>query len=226
MVPLVGRVKDQRPDLQDVGEAVIPQHPAVRLDVQDLPDELGVEPDLDRLEQATKTVWPKPRMLVLNFPQNPTTQVVDLPFFEKIVDFCRENQMMLVHDLAYADIVFDGYKAPSLLQVPGAKEVGVELHSASKSFNMTGWRCGFVAGNELLVKAYGDVKDNSDSGQFLAIQHAAAHGLDHPEITQKIAAKYSRRMGALVKVLNQAGFRARKPKGSFFLYVKAPKAAV
>ena len=114
----------------------------------------------------------------------------------------------------------------SFLATPGAKEVGLELHSASKSFNMTGWRCGFVAGNELLVRAYGDVKDNTDSGQFLAIQHAAAHGFDHPEITEKIAAKYSRRMDALVAVLTKAGFQARKPKGSFFLYVKAPKAAV
>ena len=91
---------------------------------------------------------------------------------------------------------------------------------------MTGWRCGFVAGNELLVRAYGDVKDNTDSGQFLAIQHAAAHGFDHPEITEQIAAKYSRRMDGLVAVLAKAGFQARKPKGSFFLYVKAPKAAV
>ena len=114
----------------------------------------------------------------------------------------------------------------SFLATPGAKEVGLELHSASKSLNMTGWRCGFVAGNELLVRAYGDVKDNTDSGQFLAIQHAAAHGFDHPEITQAIAAKYSRRMDALVSVLARAGFQARKPKGSFFLYVRAPKAAV
>src|SRR4029450_7383971 len=100
------------------------------------------------------------------------------------------------------------------------------LHSTSKSFNMTGWRCGFVVGNELLVKAYGDLKDNTDSGQFLAIQHAPAYCFDHPEITEKIAEKYSRRMDALVKVLRDAGFNARKPKGSFFLYVKAPRAAV
>jgi LL-diaminopimelate aminotransferase len=121
--------------------------------------------------------------------------------------------------------VFEGLPL-SFLATPGAKEVGIELHSASKSFNMTGWRCGFVAGNALLVKAYGDVKDNTDSGQFLAIQHAAAYGLEHPEITQQIAAKYSRRMDALVQVLGRAGFQARKPKGSFFLYVRAPRAAV
>jgi len=101
----------------------------------------------------------------------------------------------------------------------------VELHSCSKTFNMTGWRCGFVAGNELLVKAYGDVKDNTDSGQFLAIQHAAAYCFDHPEITEKIASKYGRRMGGLVETLRKAGFNARKPAGSFFLYVKAPRAA-
>ena len=126
---------------------------------------------------------------------------------------------------AYAALVFEG-KPLSFLATAGAKEVGVELHSTSKSFNMTGWRCGFVAGNELLVKAYGDVKDNTDSGQFLAVQHAAAYCFDHPEITGKIAAKYSRRMDALVRVLGAVGFDARKPKGSFFLYVQAPKAAV
>ena len=109
----------------------------------------------------------------------------------------RAQPVVVIHDAAYAALVFEG-KPLSFLATPGAKEVGVELHSASKSFNMTGWRCGFVAGNELLVKAYGDVKDNTDSGQFLAIQHAAAYGFDHPEITEQIAAKYSRRMDALV----------------------------
>ncbi len=129
----------------------------------------------------------------------------------------------MIHDAAYAALVFEG-KPLSFLATPGAKEVGLELHSTSKSFNMTGWRCGFVAGNELLVRAYGDVKDNTDSGQFLAIQHAAAYCLDHPEITEQIAAKYSRRMDGLVRVLRKAGFAAAKPKGSFFLYVKAPNA--
>jgi LL-diaminopimelate aminotransferase len=131
----------------------------------------------------------------------------------------------VIHDAAYAALVFEG-KPLSFLATPGAKEVGVELHSTSKTFNMTGWRCGFVAGNELLVKAYGDVKDNTDSGQFLAIQHAAAYCFQHPEITEKISAKYSRRMDALVGVLRDAGFDAKKPRGSFFLYVKAPKAAL
>jgi LL-diaminopimelate aminotransferase len=132
--------------------------------------------------------------------------------------------LVVIHDAAYAALVFEG-RPLSFLATPGAKEVGVELHSASKSFNMTGWRCGFVAGNELLLRAYADVKDNTDSGQFLAIQHAAAWCFDHPEITEKIAAKYSRRMSGLVEVLKKSGFKAVKPKGSFFLYVPAPKAA-
>src|SRR6185369_7841833 len=143
----------------------------------------------------------------------------------RVVEFAKRHGIVVVHDAAYAALVFEG-KPLSFLATPGAKDVGVELHSCSKSFNMTGWRCGFVTGNPLLVKAYGDVKDNTDSGQFLAIQHAAAYCLDHPEITEKIAAKYSRRMDSLVQVLRKAGFNATKPKGSFFLYVRAPKAAI
>ncbi len=180
-----------------------------------LPDLGSIPPEV--LKQA--------KVLVLNYPNNPTGASATPQFFAEVVQFAKQHHLVVIHDAAYAALVFEG--APlSFLATPGAKEVGIELHSASKTFNMTGWRCGFVAGNELLVKAYGDVKDNSDSGQFLAIQHAAAYGLDHPEITEKIAAKYSRRMDALVKVLAEKGFRARKPKGSFFLYVKAPKAAI
>jgi LL-diaminopimelate aminotransferase len=163
------------------------------------------------------------KVLVINYPNNPTGASATPEFFHKVVDFAKKNQIIVIHDAAYASLVFEG-KPLSFLATPGAKEVGIELHSTSKSFNMTGWRCGFVAGNELVVKAYGDVKDNSDSGQFLAIQHAAAYCFDHAEITEKIAAKYSRRMNALVEVLKRAGFDAMKPKGSFFLYVKAPQA--
>ncbi|HTL17671.1 MAG TPA: LL-diaminopimelate aminotransferase [Patescibacteria group bacterium] len=180
---------------------------------------------LPDLGSVPKDVLDKAKVLVLNYPNNPTGASATPEFFEQVVDFARRHNLIVLHDAAYAALVFEG-KPLSFLATPGAKEVGVELHSASKSFNMTGWRCGFVAGNELLVKAYGDVKDNSDSGQFLAIQHAAAHGLEHPEITVKIAAKYSRRMDALVRLLAEAGFQPRKPKGSFFLYVKAPAAAV
>src|SRR5437899_3195169 len=182
----------------------------------------GYLPNLDTIPaQALQ----KAKVMVLNYPNNPTGASATPEFFASVVDFAKRNNLIVVHDAAYAALVFEG-KPLSFLATPGAKDVGIELHSASKTFNMTGWRCGFVAGNELLVKAYGDVKDNTDSGQFLAIQHAAAYGFDHPEITETIAAKYSRRMDGLVEVLNRAGFAACKPKGSFFLYVKAPKAAV
>ena len=179
-------------------------------------------PDLD---SVPVDVLRKTKALVLNYPNNPTGGSATPEFFAKVVAFARKHQIVVVHDAAYAALVFRG-KPLSFLSTPGAKEVGIELHSTSKSFNMTGWRCGFVAGNALLVKAYGDVKDNTDSGQFLAIQHAAAYCFDHPEITEKIAVKYSRRMDALVALLRGAGFDATKPGGSFFLYVKSPKAAV
>jgi LL-diaminopimelate aminotransferase len=180
---------------------------------------------LPDLESVPAEVLPRAKVLVLNYPNNPTGASATPEFFARVVEFARSHRLVVIHDAAYAALVFEG-KPLSFLSIPGAREVGIELHSASKTFNMTGWRCGFVAGNELLVKAYGDVKDNTDSGQFLAVQHAAAYGFDHPEITEKIAGKYSRRMSALVGVLAAAGFGARKPKGSFFLYVKAPRAAV
>ena len=179
-------------------------------------------PDLDAIPSD---VLKKAKVLVLNYPNNPTGASATPGFFARVVEFARKQDIVVIHDAAYAALVFEG-EPLSFLATPGAKEVGLELHSASKSFNMTGWRCGFVAGNELLVRAYGDIKDNSDSGQFLAIQHAAAYCFDHPEITQQIAAKYSRRMQGLVEVLRQAGFKAQKPKGSFFLYVQAPESAL
>ena len=179
-------------------------------------------PDLDSVPPE---VLGKAKVLVLNYPNNPTGVSATEDFFRKVVAFAQRNRLAVVHDAAYAALVFEG-KPLSFLGTPGAKEVGVELHSASKSFNMTGWRCGFVAGNSLIVKAYADVKDNSDSGQFLAVQHATAHAFDHPEITASIAAKYSRRMDGLVGVLRKSGFTVQKPKGSFFLYAKAPRAAV
>jgi LL-diaminopimelate aminotransferase len=181
----------------------------------------GFLPDL---EAIPADVLRKTKALVLNYPNNPTGASATPEFFAKVVDFAVKNRIVVIHDAAYAALVFEG-KPLSFLATPGAREVGIELHSASKSFNMTGWRCGFVAGNAALVRAYADIKDNTDSGQFLAIQHATAHGFDHPEITEKIAAKYSRRMSGLVEVLKKSGFAAVKPKGSFFLYVKAPKSA-
>ena len=181
----------------------------------------GFLPDLDAVP-AEKLK--RAKALVLNYPNNPTGASATRLFYERVVEFARKHLLVVISDAAYAALVYEG-RPLSFLSAPGAKEVGLELHSTSKSFNMTGWRCGFVTGNKLLVRAYGDVKDHTDSGQFLAIQHAAAHCFDHPEITQKIAAKYSRRMDLLVACLNKFGFQARKPKGSFFLYVPAPKRA-
>ena len=178
-------------------------------------------PDLGSIPSS---VLERAKMLVLNYPNNPTGASATVEFFQEVVRWAKQNEIVVVHDAAYAALVFEG--APlSFLSVPGAKDVGIELHSTSKAFNMTGWRCGFVAGNERMVKAYGAVKDNTDSGQFLAIQHAAAYCWDHPEMTTQIASKYSRRMDGLVEVLREAGLDAQKPKGSFFLYLPSPSAA-
>lgn len=169
-------------------------------------------------------VLSKAKVLVLNYPNNPTGASATLEFFAEVVAFAKAHDLIVLQDAAYAALIFEG--APlSILQVSGGKDVAVELHSLSKGFNMTGWRIGWVCGNPLIVKAYSDIKDNSDSGQFLAIQHAAAKALDTPSITTEIAAKYSRRMDMLVKVLAAAGFRVQKPGGSFFLYTRAPKSA-
>jgi len=163
------------------------------------------------------------KLLYLNYPNNPTGAAATAEFFAKVVAWAKKYDVVVVHDAPYAALTFDGVKPLSFLSVPGAKDVGVELHSLSKSYNMTGWRIGFIAGNPLIVKAFGDVKDNNDSGQFIAIQKAAAYGLANPSITEKISAKYSRRHDLLVGALNELGFKAEKPKGSFFLYVEAPK---
>lgn len=177
-------------------------------------------PDLDSIP---KDILKRAKVLVLNYPNNPTGASATPEFLGAAIEFARKHDLVIISDAAYAALVFEG-KPLSILSLPGAKDVAVELHSMSKAFNMTGWRLGFVVGNPLLVKAYGDCKDNTDSGQFLAIQRACAASLDHPEITQKIAAKYSRRMDLLVSVLRKLGFNANKPKGSFFLYVRAPVA--
>ncbi|WP_010270074.1 LL-diaminopimelate aminotransferase [Paenibacillus senegalensis] len=177
-------------------------------------------PDLDSIPAD---ICQKAKLLYLNYPNNPTGASATEAFFAKVVEFAKKHDIVVVHDAPYSALTYDGLKPLSFLSVPGAKEVGVELHSLSKSYNMTGWRIGFIAGNPLVVKAFGDVKDNNDSGQFIAIQKAAAYGLDNPQITEKIAEKYSRRHDMLVAALNEIGFTAEKPKGSFFLYVEAPK---
>ena len=176
-------------------------------------------PDLDAVPAD---VVEKAKIMVLNYPNNPTGASATLEFFAKAVAFAKANNLIILQDAAYASLIFEGQPL-SIFQVDGAKEVAIELHSLSKSYNMTGWRIGFVVGNPLIVQAYADMKDNSDSGQFLAIQKAGAAALANPQITDEIAAKYSRRMDILVEVLNENGFKAGKPNGSFFLYVAAPK---
>jgi LL-diaminopimelate aminotransferase len=179
-------------------------------------------PDLD---SVPRDVLKRAKAIVLNYPNNPTGASATTEFFAHAVEFARKHRLVIISDAAYGALVFEG-KPVSILSVPGAKDVAIELHSMSKAFNMTGWRLGFLCGNPLLVSAYGNAKDNTDSGQFLAIQKACAATLEHPEITQKTAAKYSRRMDMLVALLEKLGFSARKPRGSFFLYVRAPRTVV
>ncbi|MEK5644350.1 aspartate aminotransferase [Paenibacillus rhizosphaerae] len=178
---------------------------------------------LPDLKSIPEDIAQRAKLIYLNYPNNPTGASATVEFFTEVVEWAKKYDIVVVHDAPYAALTYDGLKPLSFLSIPGAKDVGVELHSLSKSYNMTGWRIGFIAGNPLVVKAFGDVKDNNDSGQFIAIQKAAAYGLAHPEITEKIAEKYSRRHDMLVAVLNELGFQAEKPKGSFFLYVEAPK---
>jgi len=165
----------------------------------------------------------KAKLFYLNYPNNPTGAVANKEFFEKVVDFAKKNDIVVVHDAAYAALTYDGYKPLSFLSVEGALDVGLEVHSLSKAFNMTGWRIGFVCGNSKAVKAYATVKDNTDSGQFRAIQKAGIQAFNHTDITRKTITKYSRRFELLVDALNEVGFKAKKPKGSFYCYVKAPE---
>ncbi|MFK2827167.1 LL-diaminopimelate aminotransferase [Bacillus sp. B190/17] len=179
---------------------------------------------LPKLDSLSEDVLKRAKLLYLNYPNNPTGAVANREFFEEVVQFAKKNELIVIHDAAYAALVFDNESPLSFLSVPGAKEVGIELHSLSKSFNMTGWRIGFAAGNAKLITAIATVKDNYDSGQFIPIQKAAAYALLHPEITEQTADKYSRRHDLLSKILCDCGFDAKKPKGSFFLYTRIPKA--
>jgi alanine-synthesizing transaminase len=175
------------------------------------------------LEQAIKNTWPNPKMLVLNFPSNPTTQCVDLEFFEKVVAIARENEIWVIHDLAYADIVFDGYQPPSILQVPGAKEVAVEFYTLSKSYNMPGWRVGFMCGNELLVDALAKIKSYLDYGMFTPIQVAAIAALEGPqECVTEIRDMYCKRRNVLCDGLNSIGWQVEKPKATMFVWAPIP----
>lgn len=191
-------------------------------DVRSVPTGPGRDFFEDLLE-AYKQSWPRPKILLLNFPHNPTTAVVYLEFFEKVVDFAKEHDLIVIHDLAYADIVFDGYRAPSFMQVPGAKDVGVEFFTLSKSYNMPGWRVGFCVGNDKIINALGRIKSYLDYGMFQPIQIAATIALNGPQdCVQEICDLYKSRRDVLVDGMNRIGWEVEKPKASMFVWAEIP----
>jgi alanine-synthesizing transaminase len=179
---------------------------------------------LAQVEDVIPRMSPRPRVLIVNFPSNPTTQCVDLDFFERLVALCKEFGVYLVHDFAYADITFDGYKAPSVLQVPGAKEIAVEFFTLSKSYNMPGWRVGFMVGNATLVNALGRIKSYVDYGTFTPIQVASILALEGPQqCVAEIVENYRRRRDVLVEGLNKLGWPVASPKATMFVWSQIPE---
>lgn len=191
-------------------------------DVRGIP--MGPDHDFfENLIAATRQTWPRPRVLVISFPHNPTTEIVDIEFFEKIVDYAREHDIMIVHDFAYADLSFDGYKPPSFLQVKGAKDVGVEFFSLSKSYSMPGWRVGFCVGNQEIVGALARIKSYLDYGIFQPIQIASIIALDGPQdCVKEICDTYQTRRDALISGLSRVGWEIESPKGTMFVWSKIP----
>src|SRR6516162_9003363 len=183
--------------------------------------ETGFYPDLGAIPAEVRR---RAKLLVLNYPNSPTGAVATRDFYKRVIDFALTNRVVVVQDAAHILLSYDGPPL-SFLQVDGAREVGVEVHSMSKGFNMIGWRMGWVCGHPKIVQAFADVKDNCDSGQFMAIQHAAAVAVRHPELADGIREKYRRRLRKLVAALSQVGFRASMPGGTYFLYVPAPRGA-
>jgi len=192
-------------------------------DVRGIP--MGPDRDFfENLVNATKQTWPRPKILIISFPHNPTTEVVDLNFFNKIVDYAKENDIMIIHDFAYADLVFDGYKAPSFLQAKGAKDVGVEFFSLSKSYSMPGWRVGFCVGNKEIVGALRRIKSYLDYGIFQPIQIASIIALNGPQDCVKdILQTYKERRDALINGLRRIDWKIEKPKGTMFVWAKIPE---
>ncbi len=217
----------------DKGDAVLVPNPSYPIhaygfviagaDIRHVPLVPGVD-FFAELENAIKNSWPKPKMLVLNFPGNPTAQCVELDFFEKVVAIAKEHGIYVVHDLAYADIVFDGYKAPSILQVPGAKDIAVEFFTLSKSYNMPGWRVGFMCGNPTLVAALGRLKSYFDYGTFTPIQVASILALEGPQdCVEEIRQRYQERRDVLCEGLHAAGWHVDIPKATMFVWAKIPE---
>ena len=216
----------------DKGDAVLVPNPSYPIhpygfviagaDIRHVPIGEGID-FFAELENAVKNSFPKPKMLVLNFPGNPSTECVDIEFFEKIVEFAKEHEIWIVQDLAYADICFDDYKAPSILQVKGAKDVAVEFFTLSKSYNMPGWRVGFCCGNKDLLAALSRIKSYFDYGLFTPIQVAAIKALDEgDENVENIRLMYQSRRDVLVSGLNSAGWKVESPKATMFLWAKIP----
>ncbi len=215
------------------GDAVLVPNPAYPIhpygfviagaDIRHVPLVPGID-FFAELKKAITDSWPRPKMLVLNFPGNPTTQCVDLAFFSQVVEVAREHNIWVVHDIAYADIVFDGYQAPSILQVPGAKEIAVEFYSLSKSYNMPGWRVGFMCGNAELVAALAKMKSYLDYGTFTPIQVASITALEGPqECVAEIRATYQRRRDVLCDGLASVGWAVERPKATMFVWAPIPE---
>jgi LL-diaminopimelate aminotransferase len=185
-----------------------------------LREENGFYPDLEAIPGDIRQ---RAKLLVINYPNSPTGAVATPAFYRQVIDFARRHEIIVVQDAAHSLLTYEGPPS-SFLQIEGAREVGVEVHSLSKGFNMIGWRIGFVAGHHKLVQAFADVKDNCDSGQFIAIQKAACVALAHTDIADQTREKYRRRLSKLVNALQHVGFQARMPSGTYFLYVRAPRA--
>lgn len=180
---------------------------------------------LENLRKATESTWPRAKFLILSFPSNPTAQVVDKDFFERIVAFAKEHEMRIIHDLAYADLCFDGYRAPSILEVEGAKEIAVEFYSMSKGFSMPGWRVGFCVGNREMVAALGRIKSYLDYGMFQPIQIAATVALQRSdECVHEICETYRSRRDTLIGGLDRIGWKVDRPKATMFVWAKIPEA--
>jgi len=216
----------------DKGDAVLVPNPSYPIhpygfviagaDIRHVPIGEGMD-FFAELELAVTNSFPKPKMLVLNFPGNPTTECVDIEFFQKIVNFAKEHKIWVIQDLAYADICFDGYKAPSILEVEGAKDVAVEFFSLSKSYNMPGWRVGFCCGNKDLLAALSRIKSYFDYGLFTPIQVAAIKALDEgDDYVEEIRSRYQARRDVLIKGLNDAGWKVESPKATMFVWAKIP----
>jgi len=176
------------------------------------------------LERAIRELTPKPKMIILGFPSNPTAQCVDLAFFERVVAIAKQHDILVVHDLAYADIVFDGYTAPSIMQVPGARDIAVEFFTMSKSYNMAGWRIGFMVGNKDLVHALARIKSYHDYGSFTPVQVASIVALEGPQdAVQDIRKTYEKRRNVMVKCLHDIGWMVERPKASMYIWAKIPE---